>query len=213
MAKLFFPVAVIVASCCFAQESSAVQIKVVKGAPFTAQAITESSQVLADGNHISRSVSVKIARDSEGRTRREQVLATGGSIVFLQDPVASYGYVIDMTKKSVRRYTTATAVDSASAQPIGTHLGSQVIEGLQAVGTKLTQTVNAGDAGNERSFDVTVEAWYSTDLQTVLLRKTSDPRTGDTIYKLTNIERIEPDPSLFQIPVGFVVHEEVKLQK
>src|ERR1700675_1466087 len=44
----------------------------VKNAPFSADAITESSHTLADGNHIRQSVNSKVYRDSEGRTRREQ---------------------------------------------------------------------------------------------------------------------------------------------
>ncbi len=43
----------------------------VKGAPFTAQQISESSGALRDGTHISRSTTVAFARDAEGRTRRE----------------------------------------------------------------------------------------------------------------------------------------------
>ena len=45
--------------------------KVVKGAPYSAQAVTETTQVLPDGNRINRKNVSTIARDSEGRTRRE----------------------------------------------------------------------------------------------------------------------------------------------
>src|SRR5688572_15477740 len=50
----------------------------VTGAPYSAEAVTEMTQTLADGNRIVRSVSASVARDSEGRTRREQVLAAFG---------------------------------------------------------------------------------------------------------------------------------------
>jgi hypothetical protein len=34
-----------------------------------------------------------------------------------------------------------------------------------------------------------------------------DPRLGESSYRLTNIVRGEPDPSLFQVPAGFTVKE------
>ena len=46
--------------------------RVVKNAPYSADLVTESVQTLPDGNHIRQSSSVKVYRDSEGRTRREQ---------------------------------------------------------------------------------------------------------------------------------------------
>ncbi len=52
--------------------------RVVKGAPYSAEAVTESNQVLSDGNRISRRSTAKLYRDSEGRTRREQTLDSIG---------------------------------------------------------------------------------------------------------------------------------------
>jgi hypothetical protein len=45
--------------------------KPVKDAPYSAEAINESIQILPDGNRIIKSSSTKLYRDSEGRTRRE----------------------------------------------------------------------------------------------------------------------------------------------
>src|SRR5262245_14681934 len=44
--------------------------KPVKGAPYAAEAVTESTQTLIDGNRIQRKSSASVFRDSEGRTRR-----------------------------------------------------------------------------------------------------------------------------------------------
>jgi len=52
---------------------------VVKGEPYSAEAVSESVQTLADGNRITRSNTTRMFRDSEGRTRRESVSSTGGS--------------------------------------------------------------------------------------------------------------------------------------
>ena len=77
--------------------------KVVTGAPYSAQAVTETTQILADGNRITRKSSSLIARDSQGRTRREQNLSTVGpwaspetnNIVFINDPVANTRYTLE----------------------------------------------------------------------------------------------------------------------
>src|ERR1043166_3142081 len=48
--------------------------KTVKGAPYSAESVTESTQTLADGNRIINRITSAVYRDSEGRTRREQTL-------------------------------------------------------------------------------------------------------------------------------------------
>src|SRR5215510_6300461 len=48
--------------------------KLVKDAPYSADAVTEVIQTLGDGNRIVRNSSAKIYRDSAGRTRREESL-------------------------------------------------------------------------------------------------------------------------------------------
>ena len=55
--------------------------EVVRGAPFSAEATTEMIQELRDGNRIEQRSTVTIARDSTGRTRREQSLPPIGPVV------------------------------------------------------------------------------------------------------------------------------------
>jgi hypothetical protein len=52
---------------------------------------------------------------------------------------------------------------------------------------------------------VITETWRSPELQTTLLLKISDPRSGETTIRLTDISRSEPDPSLFQVPAGYEI--------
>ena len=84
-------------------------------------------------------------------------------------------------------------------------LGTQQIEGVNAEGTRFTRTIPAGTIGNEKAIDIVNEIWTSPDLHTVVLKKTSDPRFGETVFRLTNIKRGEPDPSLFTVPAGFTI--------
>ena len=60
--------------------------KLVKGAPYSAQAITERTQVLSDGNRIVNKSAASVYRDSEGRTRREQTLKVIGPFATAGDP-------------------------------------------------------------------------------------------------------------------------------
>lgn len=84
-------------------------------------------------------------------------------------------------------------------------LGEQNIEGVNARGTRTITTIPAGAIGNERAIETVYEKWYSTELQMIVLSKHSDPRFGEQTYKLTNINRSEPDSSLFQVPTGYKV--------
>jgi hypothetical protein len=79
-------------------------VKVVKGAPYSATAITEYVQTLGDGNQIIRKNESKLYRDSEGRTRNEQTLETIGKwaaagnpsqLIHIDDPVTGYKYDLD----------------------------------------------------------------------------------------------------------------------
>src|SRR6266576_2782164 len=78
--------------------------RLVKGAPYSATAVTESTQTLSDGNQIIQRNEVVHYRDSEGRTRTEQTLKKIGKwvaaddakqIVMIVDPVAGRSYYLD----------------------------------------------------------------------------------------------------------------------
>src|SRR5208282_1401380 len=82
--------------------------KVVTGAPYSAVAVTETKQTLADGNVIDRKVQSNVYRDGQGRTRRETTftgvgpLAASGqprTMVSIHDPVASTAYVLHSDTK------------------------------------------------------------------------------------------------------------------
>ncbi|MBA3442593.1 MAG: energy transducer TonB, partial [Pyrinomonadaceae bacterium] len=86
--------------------------KVVKGAAYSAEAVTETIQTLADGNRIVRKIAASVYRDGEGRTRREQALnhigpfATNGDVpqtIFINDPVAGINYVLDPRSRIARK--------------------------------------------------------------------------------------------------------------
>jgi TonB family protein len=86
-------------------------------------------------------------------------------------------------------------------------LGSQMIEGVTAEGTRITVTIPAGSMGNERPIDATYERWRSKELQMDLLIKSVDPRSGESTQQITNLTLGDPDPALFEIPPDYAIQE------
>jgi hypothetical protein len=103
--------------------------KVVKGAPYSATAVTETIQLLADGNRIDHKNTASVYRDTEGRTRREEAINAIGpwasdtgphQIIFISDPVAGINYVLDPTSRTARKMADHFA---PPAGPAGTREG------------------------------------------------------------------------------------------
>lgn len=84
--------------------------KIVRGAPFSALAILEGVQVLADGTTITRRATRKLYRDNDGRLRRDesrsQLGIPGANIeipesIEILDPVGGYKYQINSKDQTV----------------------------------------------------------------------------------------------------------------
>jgi hypothetical protein len=86
-------------------------------------------------------------------------------------------------------------------------LGSQVVNGVMADGTRVTTTIPAGDFGNDRPITTVTESWYSPELHLTVMFKRSDPREGDVVTQYAGIKRAEPDPSSFQMPAGYTLNQ------
>jgi hypothetical protein len=249
--------------------------KLVKGAPYSAQAVTETVQALSDGNRIVRKNTAQLYRDAEGRTRREQTVGYFGPFaasgdetqtVFINDPVAGFSYILEPSSKTARKLPrtelrfkvegdaaagerqkavveaqrkieierTFTRVPGPDAQVTGTaviiagpsspdgvtferhsskheakteKLEARAFDGVTAEGTRSTITIPAGEIGNEQPIQIVDEHWYSPELQVVVMTRHSDPRYGETTYRLTNISRDAPAAVLFQVPSDYTVKD------
>jgi hypothetical protein len=84
-------------------------------------------------------------------------------------------------------------------------LGQQLIETVNAEGTRTTATIDVGQIGNDRPIQIVTERWYSRELEIAVKMTHSDPRTGQETLQLTNISRVEPTPDLFQVPAGYQI--------
>jgi len=208
--------------------------RTVTGAPFTAQIISTSSQTLSDGSHIARNVNASIARDGQGRTYRQQTIDMGASssgtsktMIFLRDPVAHTSHVIETDTKTAMLSHTPERARGPRGEGPGPQGGGgreirtprarngetleslppQMMEGVWAEGTRITRTIPVGAMGNDRELKIVSETWYSKDLQMVVMSKHSDPRMGESTFRLSNIQRTEPDATLFQVPAGYKISE------
>jgi len=230
--------------------------KLVKGAPYSAQAVTQTTQTLSDGNRITNENNIVVYRDSKGRTRRE-IFAAGASAgaqperITINDTATGDAYDLDPATRTATRNRVlrlAMALEQASAGsgttgevalsrdtvpapsqnfffrvgpgaakltpdsspilPRNEPLGTQTIEGVEAQGSRSTITIPAGKIGNERAIEIVHETWYSPQLQTVVMSRVFDPRSGEVVYRLTNINRAEPDSSLFEVPSDYKIQQD-----
>lgn len=310
--------------------------RVVKGAPYCADAVHESVQALSDGNRIVRKQQSRLCRDGDGRTRQE-VERNGRKLVWLSDPVARQAWLLDPERKTARRIgmhgpsmawhesamdaadadawrefaertreraqawaerahemarewkervhgpaapssapaaqaaqparpaqpplpplppvpptpvliTRAPVASDAPGKPMevqvlrfaddsGVHggppgmrmmlpmpspmvhlqamhaaprgpgdvsaLGAKDFDGVRANGERTTWTIPAGRIGNEKPIVITREVWTSPDLLLTVQMRDADPRRGETVYRLANLKRGEPDPSLMKVPADY----------
>lgn len=210
--------------------------RVVKNAPYSADMVTETTQTLPDGNRIHQITTAHVYRDSEGRTRREPSLDSLNTlapnshlpaVIFINDPVAGVNYALSSRDHTATRSSwmrpggRANQAKSAGGPPPGGRghfagnvktesLGRQTIEGVPADGTRTTLTIPAGQIGNEQPIQVVTESWYSPDLQAVVMRKQSDPRTGESAFHMANLSRAEPAAALFQVPADYKVNDSMR---
>jgi hypothetical protein len=161
----------------------------VPNAPFRADAETEFTQVLGDGNRIERRYSSTIARDSEGRTRREEEIALIGPLsvdgpsprlVTIVDAVAGYTYTLDESQRIAYRnpavMTKVGAVHYAAAAR-----GATVWVDEQRDQTKLTIAGTPGQrvsAPDKAASKVTTESLGTRSIEGVMAEGT---RTTSTI--------------------------------
>lgn len=320
----------------FSQEMS-FDSRLVKGAPFSADIVSETIQTLPDGNRIVQRSEGHVYRDSQGRTRNERTFQMGGSseqrqTINIFDPVTGVNYILDPETRIARKTNSFlrvppppppaplavapgaeapkqisvsggvlqgsairkvqppyppiakaakasgaiqvqilvsetgevieanaisghpllrdaalqaarqwqfkptelsgrpvkvqgiltfnfTLVDDNPAPPVATarniqkfttnkeELGKQIIEGVECEGRREVTTIPAGAVGNERPIEMVNETWHSLELKMTILSKRSDPRFGESTYRVTNISRSEPDAQLFQVPSEYVIKE------
>ena len=112
----------------------------ITGAPYTATVSTEMTQVLGDGNRIDNKTTASLARDSQGRTRREETMGmvgpwqvNGPKLVFINDPTSQTNYVLDSNKQTAmvlkheRLNAMGGAVGASTSVSAGPEVGFKMV--------------------------------------------------------------------------------------
>jgi hypothetical protein len=118
---------------------------------------------------------------------------------------------VDITGAASSSSTTSTAALPPPVQstplprPTAEKLPPQMIDGLYVEGTRITRVIPAGSMGNDREITTVQEVWRSRELGIEVLRKTTDPRSGESTMEMKDLSRDEPSPDLFQIPADYKI--------
>lgn len=204
---------------------SGIEVLAIPGKPFSGKDSIEWTRTLDNGNTLTLHLEAVVARDSPGRIYRERHTFVPENShdqaplyeIYLFDPLtrtqllcAGKTYRCVLSDYKPRTFFEAT--------PEGTYvngtrtltrqnLGSAVIDGVSVLGTRETVTISPGTLGNNQPLVSTREYWYSDELQTNLAVTRIDPGQGKQVIRLTDLSRSEPDPHLWDVPIGFTVRD------
>lgn len=200
---------------------------IVLGQPYALVQQNEVTRQLADGTTLTQRTEVHKWRDSQGRFRRETA-----EILENQAPVFQRATIIDPVNNTIATLNlerkTATVYHLPDHGPDALHpyvdqfskeipalpgvqvkvekLGGKTIAGVYAEGRRVTRFRPPGTVGNDKPIVSVSDRWVAQDLKVLLASELDDPRQKQ-INQVTQLDRSEPDPTLFQIPSDFTVHE------
>jgi len=198
----------------------------IPNAPFSANVSTQWTRQTSDGATVVVKNHRMVARDSQGHVfeeRRRFVPADSNAPSSLTqmdyvDPARHTRTVCFPANQICDVYNFFTPPSEASL-PVGPlpdskrylsreNLGTDAIEGLEAIGTRETISTSPGAVGNDREVVSTKEFWYSPRLGVNLVVKRFDPLQGTQVFTVSNINLAEPDARTFLIPASFKVADE-----
>jgi hypothetical protein len=203
-----------------------IEILPVAGKPFSGRDSIDWTRNLEDESIVATHLEANLARDGQGRIYRENVSFLPASSnerskpyeFNISDPATHTrtSCVVATRHCTINNYRAPT---SFTPRPTGTfdkgtreltreNLGSDVVDGLNVVGTRETVSIKAGVVGNSQPLVTTREFWYSPDLQVNLSVTRKDPRQGTQAIHVVNLSRAEPDPSVFQVPADYTVQDQ-----
>jgi hypothetical protein len=196
-----------------------IEIPPIANAPFTAKVVVTWNRPLVGGGSVSRKYYTRVARDSQGRVRRETrefIPADSNAepplrtFTFL-DPVSGTRTVCTKTtmncttgpfQAQVNLSQDGGALSGAGSNVTRENLGQQTMFDLPVVGTRETIT---DSQDNARLALTHTDVWYSRDLQMDLSVDRNNPQLGEVTLKVIELVRGEPDRSWFAIPSGYQV--------
>lgn len=202
-----------------------IQILSAKGKPFSGRDCIDITRNHSDGSiQTERYDDALLARDSQGRIYREirsgkpAIPNSHSALVYviLLDPVAHTRtecevaqqacVVLDLRVSASTKPPPEGSLDSEGSYLSRESLGTDLIEGFEVAGTR--EAVSKGAIDNNHPQLTSLEYWYSRDLE-IDLSVTRKYSTGNMeVIRVVNLSRDEPNPAMFQVPTGFVVHDQ-----
>ncbi len=199
----------------------------VPNAPFTAKLEIISHELLPNGSVDIRTSTAHIARSSSGRIYNELRQLVPSS--YQGDPQLLSVHIYDpnnrlnifyqpFTRIARESYLRQPPRPPANAVPARTpannpdfkeeQLGTQPLSGLTLTGIRKTRIIPAATSTTGKDIVITDEYWYSPELSIYMIIKHNDPRTGEQIVAVSEVERHEPEAALMSVPSGYKVVDE-----
>lgn len=106
--------------------------------------------------------------------------------------------------------TRVTLPHPVRQRPVTEDLGVSTIEGVEVHGYRTTNTIPAGQIGNDQPLVTTSERWIAPSLGIALRSVNDDPRNGKSTTEVVRLDLSEPPLSTFQPPEGYkIITEEL----
>jgi len=194
-------------------------------APFTATVNIVSHQKLPDGTeHVVTTVN-HVARTSSGiiYNERRQLVPAG----FKGTPRLLSGHIYNPSNHlsvfldpmtHLARETILPGPPAITPGPTGpgpkrpglieSDLGSQNMNGVELTGLRQERTIPAENSGTGKPIVITDDFWYAPQLYVYLIIRHDDPRTGEQMVAVSEVDRHEPDATLFAVPADYKVVDE-----
>ena len=199
----------------------------VPGAPFSATLEILSHETLPDGSVNTRTTTAHIARSSSGRiyNERRQLVSTNFNglppllSAHIYDPSSRLSIFFNPYEHLARETILAQPPTApANAVPMRTpvddpyfkqeDIGTQPLDGLTLTGIRKTHIIPAAMSTTGKDVAIVDEYWYSPELSFYMIIKHNDPRTGEQLVAVSNIERHEPAASVFVVPANYKIVDE-----
>jgi hypothetical protein len=210
--------------------SSVMRLDIVtKDLPYNATRVFVCEEKLGDGTVVKGKRTFLEWRDSQGRVRRESrdTSFEGHELYNVQvvDPVEHVLWQWDVGKDSPRQAieTKYNMRNEYTQFPLTYQFGNYVhaqgprfkdvrlrpkwVNGVYATGDRITQICGPGENGNNTKQPVTTtdETWLSVDLGLIVQSLQNTANGSSEVEDLLDIDRSEPDPSLFKPPTGYQI--------
>jgi hypothetical protein len=211
-----------------------VEREVVTGLPYSARAVTQIQPIGGGAVRTAETRVYRDSAGRTRRGVRMVAIGAWAPAditaerVLINDPVADSAFVLDPTRRRARRLPTVRPTESPGAQllellrpTVGGRgglsttqqadtartesLGRRVIEGLDAEGTRRTTTVQLGGLLGTGPIEIVADRWMTPALRIAIEIVQRNPLVGTITFRLLDISRDEPDPSLFGIPPGYTL--------